>query len=69
MDSQFYSSISLMLYAYLDDSVFFGFNSIPKLQEEVFHSVSNRDKQLDVPVLGLSSLSWCFAFYGSIVDA
>lgn len=41
----------------------------PKLRDDLFHSVSNLDMQLDVPVFGLYSLSGCIYLDGSFVDA
>lgn len=39
------------------------------LLHELFHSGSKRDMQLDVPVLGLSSVSIFLVLKGSLVDA
>jgi hypothetical protein len=39
----------------------FGLRSLPILrEEEAFHSLSNRDMQLEVPVFGLSSKSYYY---------
>jgi hypothetical protein len=62
MLSQFCSStMAQLLLARGETSMRLGLRRRPRLLDvEVFHSVSNRDMQLEVPVLGLSSKSCCY---------